>query len=621
MQNQRKFILLLVLILVFSVACGGDDGEEAEAEPTAVPPTATLEPIVIATAVPTEEPAAEAAEPTAVPTEETAAPEAEEAAAPAKPRIGLLRFRDNAEAASGDFQLLLENVDPAPAGSHYELWLTDDQGTPVLNLGPFEANSNVQFSGSTTQHLLGNHAGALITIEPDNIEDGELGTIAFTGAVPAGSLLHVRHVVFQFPQNPNGQGFLVGAQEQTALAFEHAQLLQNELAAGNMSEARRHAEHVINILDGEAGSFFGDLDGDNVPQNPGDGVGVRGYVSGGQQHAQLAADAEDTTAEVQLHAGHVIVSGDNALLWLDDAVQAAIGVLASDSAEEAQPNADTLANRLDLMLNGVDANDDGAVAPIEGEGGILTAYEHALNMGSFEIFAADANTVAVAPAAPAPAEEAAGNENNDENANEETAAPPVNNAVVIEMTNFSFQSNNVTIPVGTTVTWVNTDEAQHSATAVDGSFDTGLFGSGDEASVTFDKPGTYVYYCLLHGAPDGSGMVGTITVTGDDTDAAAAPPPAEEESAPAAVSIDMLDFEFGQANLTVTAGTAVTWINQGDKPHTATADDGSFNTNRLEPGQSATITFDQPGTYAYYCELHGGPGGQGMSATITVVDG
>jgi plastocyanin len=82
------------------------------------------------------------------------------------------------------------------------------------------------------------------------------------------------------------------------------------------------------------------------------------------------------------------------------------------------------------------------------------------------------------------------------------------------MANFADVSNNLTVPAGTAGTWVNKDSGpRHSATAADGSFDTGLFDAGEQSTLTFDTPGTYVYYCTLHGSPDGSGMAATITVT------------------------------------------------------------------------------------------------------------
>jgi plastocyanin len=58
----------------------------------------------------------------------------------------------------------------------------------------------------------------------------------------------------------------------------------------------------------------------------------------------------------------------------------------------------------------------------------------------------------------------------------------------------------------------------------------------------------------------------------------------------------------------VKAGTAVTFTNVGDIPHTATAfvngKIGSWDTGALSSGESKTITFDKPGTYYYICTPH-----------------
>ncbi|HWQ11315.1 MAG TPA: plastocyanin/azurin family copper-binding protein, partial [Roseiflexaceae bacterium] len=78
---------------------------------------------------------------------------------------------------------------------------------------------------------------------------------------------------------------------------------------------------------------------------------------------------------------------------------------------------------------------------------------------------------------------------------------------------FEFAPKQLTVKAGTVVTWTNGGAQPHSVTAVDKSFDTGLFGPGESRSVTFDRPGTYAYYCIPHGVPDGSaGMVGTVVV-------------------------------------------------------------------------------------------------------------
>jgi plastocyanin len=78
-------------------------------------------------------------------------------------------------------------------------------------------------------------------------------------------------------------------------------------------------------------------------------------------------------------------------------------------------------------------------------------------------------------------------------------------------------------------------------------------------------------------------------------------------------TVEIVDFAFS-GNITVTAGSTVTWVNNGAAPHTATGDGGEFDTGTINAGGSASITFDTPGTYTYHCEIH-----PAMTASITVI--
>lgn len=71
-----------------------------------------------------------------------------------------------------------------------------------------------------------------------------------------------------------------------------------------------------------------------------------------------------------------------------------------------------------------------------------------------------------------------------------------------------------------------------------------------------------------------------------------------------ATAVEIIDFAFEPAELEIATGTKVTWTNSGGQPHTATAEDGSFDTGVLTTGKSASYTFTEPGTYAYVCTLH-----------------
>ena len=74
---------------------------------------------------------------------------------------------------------------------------------------------------------------------------------------------------------------------------------------------------------------------------------------------------------------------------------------------------------------------------------------------------------------------------------------------------FVYDSAEIAVPVGTTVTWTNNDPVDHTVTDVYQAWDSGLFGAGATFSKTFDAPGEYTYYCIPHPM-----MIGKVIVTG-----------------------------------------------------------------------------------------------------------
>jgi plastocyanin len=88
------------------------------------------------------------------------------------------------------------------------------------------------------------------------------------------------------------------------------------------------------------------------------------------------------------------------------------------------------------------------------------------------------------------------------------SAAPVSGSVNIEMSGFAFNPKELTVKVGTTVTWTNKDSAGHDVKAADGSWGSATLTNGQSFSKVFDKEGTYAYVCTFH-----PGMAGTIIVT------------------------------------------------------------------------------------------------------------
>jgi plastocyanin len=77
----------------------------------------------------------------------------------------------------------------------------------------------------------------------------------------------------------------------------------------------------------------------------------------------------------------------------------------------------------------------------------------------------------------------------------------------VSIVDFAFDPAAVEVPVGATVTWTNTGAAPHTATASDGTFDSGELAPGASFSHTFAAAGTFPYVCQIH--PQ---MTGTVTV-------------------------------------------------------------------------------------------------------------
>lgn len=78
----------------------------------------------------------------------------------------------------------------------------------------------------------------------------------------------------------------------------------------------------------------------------------------------------------------------------------------------------------------------------------------------------------------------------------------------VEMRDLAFWPNDLTVPLGTKVTWVNRDALPHDATEDDRAWGTGFLNQGEQGTLTFDTAGTFSYYCTIH--PQ---MKGTLTVS------------------------------------------------------------------------------------------------------------
>lgn len=84
----------------------------------------------------------------------------------------------------------------------------------------------------------------------------------------------------------------------------------------------------------------------------------------------------------------------------------------------------------------------------------------------------------------------------------------------------------------------------------------------------------------------------------------------EEAAVPDEIAVSIIDFTFDPQTLEIPVGTTVTWTNNDTAQHTATSNDGVWDSDILEQGESFSFTFEEAGTYDYICSLHPNMTGQ-----------
>lgn len=113
------------------------------------------------------------------------------------------------------------------------------------------------------------------------------------------------------------------------------------------------------------------------------------------------------------------------------------------------------------------------------------------------------------------------------------------------------------------------------------------------------------------GDDTGSAPVTETTEAGEDSGGSA---PAPSGDAARSEKVEIVDFAYDPDPVTIEEGGKVIWQNEDSAPHTATADDGSFDTGTLEEGKRGSETFKETGTYSYICSIH-----PDMHGTVEVV--
>jgi plastocyanin len=91
--------------------------------------------------------------------------------------------------------------------------------------------------------------------------------------------------------------------------------------------------------------------------------------------------------------------------------------------------------------------------------------------------------------------------------------------------------------------------------------------------------------------------------------------PAPSGEAAKSEKVEIVEFAYQPDPVVVQVDGKVIWQNEDTAPHTATADDGSFDTGTIDKGKLGSATFKEAGTFTYFCEIH-----PTMHGTVEVVE-
>lgn len=238
----------------------------------------------------------------------------------------------------------------------------------------------------------------------------------------------------------------------------HADESASAAGRGNLSTARRHAEHVINLIEGRTGADYGDADGNGYVEDPGDGTGALNYL-------RRARDEATKTGGEGVQA---VIIADQVRVEMIKVLSDAKAVIQASDLKSAQLQIDELA-RLSAQIN-------------KGSTGSILQLIQALN-ASTEL------PTLVAPNMPAG-----------------------KNIATVNMKDFAFSPKSLTVKKGTTVIFVNEDNAKHTVTEDSNKFNSGDILAGKTFAFTFDDAGTFPYHCEYHGDKGGVDMAGTVVV-------------------------------------------------------------------------------------------------------------
>jgi hypothetical protein len=193
-------------------------------------------------------------------------------------------------------------------------------------------------------------------------------------------------------------GFVRGLDASTSFLANHAGQMLGALEAGDEAEMILQAENMLSLIAGNQSPDYRDWNGNGTIDDPGDGYGLllngdhAGYIQGTYTHADLALTSPDATENMLTHGEHVKASANNVSNWTAELRTQLIAVFENQSSPDREATIRQAVALANQIRTGLDINGNENIEPIPGEGGAVTAYEHAYYMADMLILPTENQT-------------------------------------------------------------------------------------------------------------------------------------------------------------------------------------------------------------------------------------
>ena len=321
--------------------------------------------------------------------------------------VGTMNFK-NVNNVNDNITITLSNVTRPESNYHLEAWLVSDDGQSFLDVGQIALDSagggRLEFTDPNKDNLL-KYAQLQITKEQNDVTISKPGgEVVYSSIFPPQALAQVRNVELAYDQVPDNISLMEGlyyysasyittpingdqVNDPTFVGIRQAFDKQDE------ATLRKDTEMVINQIVGESSDQYKDYDQDGtVDVYSSDGYGSlpngdhAGYLQETALHAKLAADAADSTPNIRTQSKNIQVCIQNIDGWTSQLLPLALKLNTITFGPEMKQTIDEMSKLGDALVNGIDANGNGNIEPVDGECGAGKAYEYGWGLAEFSLY-------------------------------------------------------------------------------------------------------------------------------------------------------------------------------------------------------------------------------------------